>query len=88
MAADDLSSSPKFKTYAAGGALGANADVTTDLGQFGRAFRVGVAGDVVVEFWDGTTDTVYSVQIGERIEAQIKRIMQTGTTAQKITVFK
>lgn len=85
---DTLLSSPRFRSYAPSGALGADVNLSTDGdGTPCRAIRVGVSGDLVVTDGTGTDVTIYSLQIGETVNVQATAIKSAGTTAQKITVF-
>ena len=88
MSPDATGPSPGCRTYAPSGALGADAPVASDLGGPSRLLRVGVAGDVRVKCSDGTTTTIYAVQIGEPIPLQVVALLASGTTAQQITLFK
>jgi len=84
---DSITSSPRVKSYATSGALGADVDLAAEFGGPVRQLRVGVAGDLKLAFPDGSEDTIYSVQIGEPIPVHASKIRAVGTTAQKITAF-
>lgn len=78
---------PRYaKSCATAGGLGAD-EVTQANGQNAVAFRVGLAGDVVLTTEQGHDVTFYSVQVGELVCLAFSAIKQTGTTAQKITYF-
>lgn len=77
-------SSPKSKTYAT---IDANKDLRTDLGGPCRLLRVGQAGDLALEYADGTQDTISNVQVGEQVPAQAVKILLSGTTAAKVTAY-
>lgn len=53
-----------------------------------KAMRCGTAGDIKIEFEDGTTDTIPKVQAGEQIPCMFKILHgDTTTTAQDITIY-
>lgn len=84
---DSITASPRVKSYATSGALGADVDLVAEFGGPVRQLRVGVAGDMKLVFPDGSEDTIYAVQIGEPIPVQATKIRASGTTAQKISAF-
>lgn len=52
-----------------------------------KCLRVGGAGDLTVKMRDGSTLLIESVAAGEWLPVRVCRVMQTGTTATKITAF-
>lgn len=83
---DSLTSSPRAKSYATAAVLASDVDLTAEFGGPVRQIRVGVAGDLVLGFADGSTETFYSVQVGEPLLYQATKLIASGSTAQKITV--
>lgn len=62
--------------------LDASFSNTVNLPYVIRRFRVGGgAGNVKVQYTDGTDHTITAVQLYESIDAHIQRIYVTGTTA-------
>lgn len=62
-------------------------DDDADLLDACRAVRVAVGGDLTVMRIDGETETIPGLLDGETVNIVARRIMDTGTTAQGITVF-
>ncbi|MBL4757615.1 MAG: hypothetical protein JKY32_08250 [Rhizobiales bacterium] len=77
----------RFHDYSPGptGPLTGGFDVTpndgADLSELPRALMVAGAGDVAVEFVDGTALTLPGLQAGVIYAVRVSRILATGTTA-------
>lgn len=54
----------------------------------GVGFSVGVTGDVAVVTERGTTVTIPSVPAGAQIALRFSKVLNTGTTATGIVVYK
>jgi hypothetical protein len=52
-----------------------------------RMIRIGGAGDLEVEYGDGTTDTIVGCLAGEKLALSVRKIT-AGTTASDITIFR
>jgi hypothetical protein len=59
---------------------------STDI-ELTRAFMVNAAGDVVVHDVNGNAVTLYGLLVGVVYPFQIKRILDTGTTATSIVAI-
>ena len=91
-----------FKSYAAGGALGADVDLVADYqakytsgnpnslpaGKPCRAIYVGAAGDLGVVDGTGATVVIAALPAGSFLNGiSAVKLVAASTTAQKITVF-
>ena len=83
----DLGAATVSKTYAS---IGADTDLVAEYPLGGnqppRWLRIGVAGNLSVEYAQGVTDT-FAVLAGENILCGPNVILAAGTTATEITVF-
>ena len=76
-----------YQTYAAGptspiaGGFDVTPDDAVDLPILTRALLIGSAGDVVVDFADGTTLTLPNLSEGVVYPIRVSRVRATGTTA-------
>lgn len=52
-----------------------------------RSIRVAGAGNLAMEFEDGTTDTITGVLAGETLPVGCRKILATGTTCTGITIY-
>lgn len=89
----DLNIAPRvielYKSTTGGNDTAAVDDVLTTLFPAGvsRWIRVGGAGNLTVLMRDGTQKIIELMLAGEKIEIQCVKIMATGTSATKISVF-
>lgn len=81
---ESLTSSPRSKGYAT---LSGDIDLIDEFGGPCRGIRVGEAGDLRLEYAGGVQDTIWNVQVGELLLVHAYKIIQSGTTAAKITAF-
>jgi hypothetical protein len=52
-----------------------------------RRIRIGTAGDLAIEYPDGSQDIIPALLDAESVEVQASKILDVGTTAAKITIF-
>ena len=52
-----------------------------------RSIRVAGAGNLALEFEDGTTDTITGILAGETLPIGCRKIKATGTTCTGITIY-
>ena len=81
---ESLTSSARSRGYET---LSGNVDLVAEFGGPCRAIRVGEAGDLCLEYAGGVQDTIWNVQPGELLLVHAYKIIQSGTTATKITAF-
>ncbi len=62
-------------------------DITLDPLEGMQLIRVGGAGDLVLVFADGTTDTIVGLVAGELLYVSPTQITASGSTATKLTLF-
>lgn len=82
-----IDSSPIYQQYAAGGALGTDADLVTDGGSACRQIKVYTGGDITLVRPDDSSVTIASVPDGDTLNVQAKTITSATTTAQDIVVL-
>lgn len=76
----------RSKTYAT---IGADTDLVADGpgGVCARRILVGGAGTLVLLYADGTTDTITDLLAGAVLDGDVAKIIDSGTTASKLTAF-
>ncbi len=62
-------------------------DIVLDPKEGMQLIRVGGAGNIVLEYSDGTTDTITTLVAGELLYVTPTQITASGTTATKLTLF-